>query len=348
MAKPDIAEQGFVSDEHQLKVRADVSEEALLALGARKLASAYHEDVYFVPRDTHIKKSDELIRLRKDGDEDLLFTYKGPVAARNMRNRLVISKPVSTQDARVIHADYREVVRIHKKRRTYLLDELIISLDNVEGLGNYIEFEARSPERGYVVDGLISRLGLEGNVSTTLSYFELALARFSPFTRLLYRFHDVFGGFVFGISSAVLTTLGVIVGLNAATDSRLAVLGGIASVAFADSFSDALGIYTAEKAERGSSSRGAMRGAVYTFLGKLIFTLSFAIPFLFLSFSDALFAATAWGIVLLVFMNAEIAFVQEEPVLKTVAARLLFAVIVIAISYVVGGQVAGIINRLSV
>ena len=47
-------------------------------------------------------------------------------------------------------------------------------------------------------------------------------------------------GLYFGATSGVITTIGLIVGLNAGTRSLVAVLGGIFVIAIADAMSDAL------------------------------------------------------------------------------------------------------------
>ena len=65
--------------------------------------------------------------------------------------------------------------------------------------------------------------------------------------------HSVKTGFSFGFTSAIITTLGLMVGLNAGTHSRLVVLGGILTIAIADAFSDALE-YTFPKNQRTSTS----------------------------------------------------------------------------------------------
>ncbi|HID72702.1 TPA: hypothetical protein EYP38_02060, partial [Candidatus Micrarchaeota archaeon] len=55
-------------------------------------------------------------------------------------------------------------------------------------------------------------------------------------------------GFSFGLTSAIITTLGLMVGLNAGTHSSLAVIGGVITIAIADSLSDALGIHVSTEA----------------------------------------------------------------------------------------------------
>ena len=66
-------------------------------------------------------------------------------------------------------------------------------------------------------------------------------------------------GLFFGATSGVITTIGLIVGLNSGTQSITAVLGGILVIAVADAMSDALGIHLAEEAnpntDQGMSGR---------------------------------------------------------------------------------------------
>ena len=54
-------------------------------------------------------------------------------------------------------------------------------------------------------------------------------------------------GMGFGITSGIITTLGLMVGLYSSTNSKFVVLGGILTIAIADAFSDALGIHISEE-----------------------------------------------------------------------------------------------------
>jgi len=45
-------------------------------------------------------------------------------------------------------------------------------------------------------------------------------------------------GFSFGLTSGIITTLGLMVGLYSSTNSQLVVIGGILTIAIADSLSD--------------------------------------------------------------------------------------------------------------
>ena len=61
--------------------------------------------------------------------------------------------------------------------------------------------------------------------------------------------HSFRVGMSFGLTSGIITTLGLIVGLHSGTHSKLAVIGGILTIAMADAFSDALGIHVSEESE---------------------------------------------------------------------------------------------------
>lgn len=61
--------------------------------------------------------------------------------------------------------------------------------------------------------------------------------------------HSLKVGFSFGITSGILTTLGLMVGLSSGTNLKLAVVGGILTIAIADSFSDTMGIHISEESE---------------------------------------------------------------------------------------------------
>jgi hypothetical protein len=50
-------------------------------------------------------------------------------------------------------------------------------------------------------------------------------------------------GLSFGLTSGLITTLGLMIGLNSGTNSKLVVIGGILTIAVADSLSDSLGIH---------------------------------------------------------------------------------------------------------
>ncbi|TKS61160.1 MAG: membrane protein [Nitrospira sp.] len=62
-------------------------------------------------------------------------------------------------------------------------------------------------------------------------------------------------GLSFGLTSGVITTLGLMVGLHSGTHSRAIVIGGILTIAIADAMSDALGIHVSEESKNSGPTR---------------------------------------------------------------------------------------------
>ena len=92
--------------------------------------------------------------------------------------------------------------------------------------------------------------------------------------------HSITVGFSFGLTSGIITTLGLMVGLNAGTHSKLAVIGGILTIAIADAFSDALGIHVSEESEDRHTNKQIWAATLATFFSKFFFALTFIIPVL--------------------------------------------------------------------
>lgn len=330
----------FAKAEFQLKLKTSISEEKLRHLGAQKLGKVIHEDKYYIRRGESLNESNELIRVRKEGGNDLIFTYKGPVANKKLRNRLIINKPISIEDEHRLKKDYKEIIGVNKARTMFIFDKVLLSLDHLEHLGDFVEFEVKSEKESHLIFSLIKKLGLDPKNATKLSYFELALMNLNPLHRIFTKIHEKTGKMVFGISSATITTLGVIVGLNSATTSKLAIVGGIVALAISDSFAESWGIYSSKKAERGVLASAAFKNAIIDFLSMGIFTLSFAAPFLFLPIIQAVYLCILWGIILLIFVSFQTAFIQEESISKEIAKNLLLVSFVIILTYFVGRGIA--------
>jgi len=143
-------------------------------------------------------------------------------------------------------------------------------------------------------------------------------------------------GLFFGATSGVITTLGLIAGLNAGTHSMTAVLGGIFVIAVADSMSDALGIHLAEEADANATADHIWAATVSTFLNKLVFALSFAVPLLLLPLEQAVIASVVWGMVVITVLSYFIARAQKASAVAIIAEHLGIALLVVALSHLIG------------
>ncbi len=147
-------------------------------------------------------------------------------------------------------------------------------------------------------------------------------------------------GITFGLTSAVITTLGLMVGLHSGTHSKTVVLGGILTIAIADAFSDALGIHVSEESENTHTFKQIWTSTIATFLAKFLFALTFAVPVIVLSLSSAIIVSLLWGLAILTILSYSMAKSQGKPPLKIVAEHALIALAVIAITHLVGDWVS--------
>ncbi len=156
--------------------------------------------------------------------------------------------------------------------------------------------------------------------------------------------HSFKKGFSFGLTSGVITPLGLIVGLHSGTGSKPAVIGGILTIAIADAFSDALGIHISEEAEEQHSSKEIWIATLTTFISKLIFALTFILPFLFLDLFKAVVVSVTWGMLLLAFFSWFIAR-KSQDAYKVVLEHLFVGMLVVLISQFLGEWIASLLKE---
>ena len=150
-------------------------------------------------------------------------------------------------------------------------------------------------------------------------------------------------GMGFGITSGVITTLGMIVGMDAITHSLRAVLGGIVLIAIADALSDSLGIHISSESQSHATHRQIWTATAATFFSKLILASSFIFPFLFWSIQTAIYISIAWGIFVLVAYNIRLSRLTNEKPIKVISEHLLIAAVVVLISSNLGSLIERLI-----
>lgn len=147
-------------------------------------------------------------------------------------------------------------------------------------------------------------------------------------------------GISFGLTSGIITTLGMMVGLNAGTHSALAVLGGILTIAIADAFSDALGIHISEESENVHTTKEIWESTISTFFTKLIFALTFVIPVVFFELQMAIYVSIAWGMLVLGIISFWMAKSQKASVWHVIGEHWIIAVVVIVTTHYVGSWIS--------
>ena len=152
--------------------------------------------------------------------------------------------------------------------------------------------------------------------------------------------HSVKTGFSFGLTSGIITTLGLIVGLHSGTQSKPIILGGILTIAIADAFSDALGIHISEESEIKHAPLEIWVATLSTFFFKFIFSASFLIPVIIFPLDNAVIISIIWGVTLILLFSYLLAKQQKERPLKVIGEHLLIVLAVIVATHYTGHFIA--------
>jgi VIT family. len=157
--------------------------------------------------------------------------------------------------------------------------------------------------------------------------------------------HSLRTGFSFGLTSGIITTLGLMIGLHSGTHSKIVIIGGILTIAIADAFSDALGIHISEESENRHTAKEIWESTTATFLSKFVVAITFVIPVLLFPLTIAVFVSIVWGLSLLGVFSFYIARQQRISPWKVITEHLLIAIIVIIITHYVGIRIGEIFHQ---
>ena len=142
-------------------------------------------------------------------------------------------------------------------------------------------------------------------------------------------------GLSFGLTSGVITTLGLMIGLNSGTSSKQIVISGILIIAIADALSDALGVHISQESNS-NKQQAIWESTLATFLSKFLVALTFIIPILLFDLQLAIYLNLIWGLIILSILSFYIAKNQNEKPLKVILEHLAITIAVVTITYYIG------------
>jgi adenylate cyclase class 2 len=169
---------------------ADLSEieRRVIALGARFEKTIQQSDGYFAHPARDFRSTDEALRIRREGD-NCCVTYKGPKIDKTTKTRREIELPLAhgadgaEQFREFLQAlGFSPIADVNKTRRTahmlYRGKPVEIALDEVAGLGVFVELELSADEDGLAaakdaLNSLANELSLRD--PERRSYLELLL-----------------------------------------------------------------------------------------------------------------------------------------------------------------------------
>ena len=183
--------------EVEVKVRADHEsvESELARADATRVDAVVQEDTYYDAPHRNFAETDEALRVRRewdrsegnDPDDDhattTRLTYKGPLLEAESKSREEHETAVADGDAAAGILDglgFEPAATVRKAREHYHLDGYAVTLDSVDGLGEFVEAETETTDDDIEAarDGalaVLDRLGLDPDAQVRTSYLGLLL-----------------------------------------------------------------------------------------------------------------------------------------------------------------------------
>jgi len=174
--------------EVELKGYADDSVFERVREEFRLIRREYHEDTYYQHPCRDFSKTDEALRIRIrrfNGHFEAFLTYKGPKIDSVSKTREEIEVQINDPDehARILEAlGFTEVLTVEKIREKYYVEKgITLTLDEVEGLGKFVEVEALTEDKRKVPELVEKLKKILFDLGVTRferrSYLELLLGR---------------------------------------------------------------------------------------------------------------------------------------------------------------------------
>lgn len=151
--------------------------------------------------------------------------------------------------------------------------------------------------------------------------------------------------FSLGATAAIITSMGLIAGLNQGDNARAGIVTGLLIVALADNISDSFSFLMYKESE-GASRHDLKSYTGANFIVRLFLVFTFVLIVLLFSSNAAFIVSSAWGLLLLAILSYLIAKSEKINPLRTVVWNLAIALMVIAGSKLLGNLISKMIIRL--
>lgn len=176
--------------EVEVKVAADheTVRARLEAAGAEFQGRVAQSDTYFDAPHRDFAETDEALRVRRVvGETGARLAYKGPLVEAGSKSRVEIETSVEDGDATtaiVKRLGFTPVETVEKTREVHEIRGYTVVLDDVVGLGEFVEVETESEETESALEEartgafeLLRTLGLDPDDQLRTSYLGLLLTQ---------------------------------------------------------------------------------------------------------------------------------------------------------------------------
>jgi VIT1/CCC1 family predicted Fe2+/Mn2+ transporter len=151
--------------------------------------------------------------------------------------------------------------------------------------------------------------------------------------------------FSFGATSAVITSLAVIVGLSRTVNPAIGITTALVVIAIADNISDSFGIHVHQESQKESVKE--VRKTTFTnFATRVVIVAIFVLLVILLPIKAAVILSIFWGMAVTSIISYFVAKEQKAKPFKVVFHHLLITALVITGSYLLREASAGLIAKL--
>ena len=154
-----------------------------------------------------------------------------------------------------------------------------------------------------------------------------------------------FKEFSYGASSAVITSLAIIVGLSSIINAKITILTALFIIAIADNISDSFGIHIYQESST-ASAKDVKRTTTSNFIARIIVSAVFILFILFLPMTIAVILSAIFGLSVIATISYRIAKLQKEKSYKMIFRHLLLAIVVMIASFFLREIVANMMTKI--
>ena len=154
---------------------------------------------------------------------------------------------------------------------------------------------------------------------------------------------DLRQGLIFGVSSGVITTSGVLAGLVQTSVSPVIVIVTVVSLAISDGISESYGLFISKKVEKPKDNgRGPIKSFIGLLFTKMIIVLSFLIPLLFsrkLGYYKNMIWPILWGVLILTILDYYASCLRKEKMVPYLIKHYILLFITVGLNVFFGRMI---------
>jgi VIT1/CCC1 family predicted Fe2+/Mn2+ transporter len=156
------------------------------------------------------------------------------------------------------------------------------------------------------------------------------------------RFQSQKNKFLFGSTSAIITNLALVVGLETSINAKLNIVASILVIAIADNISDTLGIHIYQEAE-GLKGKDVWLYSFTNFITRFLVSMIFILLIVLLPLRLAVISSIIFGLLILAIISYIIALHKKMNPYRAIIDHIIIALLIVLMSNFLGSW---IINKL--